>query len=184
MQHFDLSGSQNYLASRSLFVSTCGEECWCFAVLHVSFPKRMELPWPCCTATGDIVQVDQQGGVALIVALAQSTFEKKQLPIAKCISWLVNLPPHRSRGWIRPYKWKPMVNKPLIRHYFLGGTLTSHKHSFNKAWPASPLPTQMHPEKDFCLKDTCLMVNPNSIKTKSDWDYILIPGESKQWQIT
>lgn len=93
MQHFDtnicfnLSGSQNYLGSRSLFVST-----WCFAVLHVSFPKRMELPWPCGTATGDIVQVDQQGGVALIVALAQSTFEKKQLPIAKCISWLVNLP--------------------------------------------------------------------------------------------
>ena len=98
MQHFDtnicfnLPGSQNYLASRSLFVSTCSEECWCLAVLHVSFPKRMELPRPCGTATGDIVQVDQQGGVALIVALAQSTFEKKQLPIAKCISWLVNLP--------------------------------------------------------------------------------------------
>lgn len=78
MQHFDtnicfnLSGSQNYLGSRSLFVST-----WCFAVLHVSFPKRMELPWPCGPTTGDIVQVDQQGGVALIVALAQSTFEKK-----------------------------------------------------------------------------------------------------------
>ena len=59
---------------------------------NVSFPKRMELPWPCGTATGDIVQVDQQGGMALIVALAQYMFEKKQLPIAKCISWLVNLP--------------------------------------------------------------------------------------------
>ena len=29
----------------------------------------------------------------------------------------------RNKGLIRPYYRKPMVNKPLIRPYFWGGTL-------------------------------------------------------------
>lgn len=46
MQHFDtnicfnLSGARNYLASRSLFVSTCGEECWCLAVLQCQLSQK------------------------------------------------------------------------------------------------------------------------------------------------
>ena len=35
-------------------------------------------------------------------------------------SWPVN-PPPRNKGSIRPYQGKPMVNRPLIKPYFLGG---------------------------------------------------------------
>ena len=31
--------------------------------------------------------------------------------------------PRRNKGLIRRYEGKPMVNKPLIRPYFWGGTL-------------------------------------------------------------